>query len=73
MTEEIIKCLPKRISEQLIKYDVSSINEIRLAVNRPITLTVGEKSVLLGDTVSNEEMTVTVFFICLTVAVEVTV
>lgn len=64
MTEEIIKCLPKRISEQLIKYDVSSINEIRLAVNRPITLTVGEKSVLLGDTVSNEEMTVTVSEFC---------
>ena len=56
MTEEIVKCLPKRISELLIKYDASSINEIRLTVNRPITLTVGEKSVLIGDTLSNEEM-----------------
>ncbi len=64
MTEEIIRCLPRRISEQLMKYDVSSINEIRLAVNRPITLTVGEKSVLLGDTVSNEEMTLTVSEFC---------
>jgi len=64
LKEEIIRCLPKRISEQLIKYDVSSINEIRLAVNRPITLTVGEKSVLLGDTVSIEEMTLTVSEFC---------
>ncbi len=64
MTEEIIKCLPKRVSEQLLKYDISSINEIRLAVDRPITLTVGEKSVLLGDTVSVEEMNSTVSNFC---------
>ncbi len=64
MTEDIIACLPRRISEQLLKHDISSINEIRLAVGRPITLTVGEKSVLLGDTVSNEEMTSTVANFC---------
>ncbi len=64
MTEDIIGCLPKRISEQLLKYDISSVNEIRLSVSRPITLTVGEKSVLLGDTVSAEEMTATVAEFC---------
>lgn len=64
MTQEIIECLPKRVSELLLKYDVSSVNEIRLAVNRPITLTVGEKSLLLGDTVSAEEMTSTVASFC---------
>ena len=64
MTEEILACLPKRISEQLIKYDTSSVSEIRLATNRPVTLTVGEKSMLLGDTVSGEEMSATVANFC---------
>ncbi|MBQ8254954.1 MAG: AAA family ATPase [Clostridia bacterium] len=64
MTDEILSCLPKRSSEQLLKYDLSSINEIRLAVDRPVTLTVGEKSVLLGDTVSLSEMTSSVSSFC---------
>ncbi len=64
MTEDIIKCLPRRISEQLLKYDTSSVNEIRLAVTRPITLTVGEKSHLFGDTLSPEEMISTVTELC---------
>ena len=64
MTDEILKCLPKRISEQLSKFDPTGINEIRIVVNRPITLTVGEKSVLLGDTVSQEEMSETVTNLC---------
>ena len=58
MINEILACLPKRISEQLLKYDLSAINEIRLAVDRPITLTVGEKSHLSGETLSKEEMTI---------------
>ena len=64
MTQEIINCLPKRISEQLSKHDLSALNEIRISVSRPITLTVGEKSILLGDTVSAEEMNNTVSNLC---------
>ncbi len=64
MINEILACLPKRISEQLLKYDLSAINEIRLAVDRPITLTVGEKSHLSGETLSKEEMTVTIANFC---------
>ncbi len=59
-----MNCLPKRISEQLSKHDLSVLNEIRIAVSRPITLTVGEKSILLGDTVTAEEMNHTISNLC---------
>ena len=64
MINEILACLPKRISEQLLKYDLSAINEIRLAVDRRVTLTVGEKSLLSGETLSRDEMTVTIANFC---------
>ena len=62
--EEITRCLPIRISEQFSKYDLSHLSEIRLTADRPITLTVGEKSVLFGDRVTASEITETVMRLC---------
>ncbi len=64
MTEEIISCLPRRIAEQFMKYDLSNLCEIRLVSDRPITLTIGEKSMLFGNIITQSELNETVSLLC---------
>ena len=53
---EIISLLPRRISEQFSKIDLSEVCEIHLLSGRPITLTVSEKCIPFGESLTREEM-----------------
>ncbi len=61
MLGEIISCLPPVISEKLLSYDLSEINEIRLVSSRPCTVVMGERTLLLGVTVSERELNETLY------------
>ena len=64
MINEIITLLPPRIAERLSGIDMSQVSEIRLVTDRPLTLTVKDKAVPVGISVSAEEMSLTVAALC---------
>lgn len=61
---DIIALMPQRISEQLLKIELSDLSEIHLTANRPMTITISEKSIPFGETVSREEIFTTVNSLC---------
>ena len=61
MLHEILSCLPAVIREKLLSYDTSDINEIRLVSNRPCTVVIGERTLLLGVTVDENDLSETLY------------
>lgn len=62
--QNIISCLPQRIAEQFMKYDISDICEIRIYENRPMVVTVSDRCIPFGDSLSSAEMSQTLSNLC---------
>ena len=56
--------MPPRISEQYSKIDINELCEIQLLTDRPLTITVSEKSIPFGDALTKDEMMYTVESLC---------
>ena len=60
----ILPLLPARISEQFSKIDAESICEIHLLSERPMTLTISDKTVPFGSALTQEEINHTLNNLC---------